>query len=181
MRKNRHLNQGLKRLPKTLCRFSKNVRPFQFKRASVLIKACVHFILNICSVFNIPENQQIKYNSILLYSQVDKVRLKFHTFRQERTYILAELKKFAHDSRAYRSKFRLGKQQNSFYACHLAVNVGRIVSMPAILRLMSAMVSSYSKSRTVRMPRTINCAPHSRAKSIVRPEYAATFILGSSA
>lgn len=101
MRKNRHLNQGLKRLPKTLCRFSQNVRPFQFKRASVLIKACVHFILNICSIFNIPENQQIKYNSILLYFQVDKVRLKFHTFRQERTYILAELEKFAHDSGAY--------------------------------------------------------------------------------
>ena len=56
----------------------------------------------------------------------------------------------------------------------------KIVSMPASFLLMSAMVSSYSKSFTVRIPLTINLAYTFWAKSMVRQLYVITLIRGSA-
>lgn len=66
----------------------------------------------------------------------------FHAFGQKVGYILAILQEFTDDGGTDGGQFGLRKEQDGFYA--------------ASLRLMSAMVSSYSKSCTVRMPRIMN-------------------------
>ena len=59
---------------------------------------------------------------------------------------------------------------------------GRItVSSPLISRLRSARSRSYSKSLTLRMPRSRQHAPCSLAKSVVSPSYDATSTRGSFA
>lgn len=46
--------------------------------------------------------------------------------------------------------------------------IKNMVSMPVSLRLMSAILRSYSKSVILRTPRTIYFAPYCLAKSVVR-------------